>query len=248
MFKLLMSFICIMMMSLLTVSAYSPQDNFVQQNMYEITGAYLGETVDELKQQNLLMKNYYDINYVPLKTVGIAGVIFKKETVANFADNRLCSLVITFDDKNTEKTKKLQAYFVNKLGQPTFIDQPTENEKKVNITLESYGWESGTYYLTVAQGHISFLEKNLSREADIQSTINYIKYCHGYMEYSKGNADIQNIYYVGEKGKEFFEASMKTMIDSHKEMFKNDAELANSVKAYFADKPEYAETLKLFFE
>ena len=138
--------------------------------------------------------------------------------------------------------------FVNKLGQPTFIDQPTENEKKVNITLESYGWESGTYYLTVAQGHISFLEKNLSREADIQSTINYIKYCHGYMEYSKGNADIQNIYYVGEKGKEFFEASMKTMIDSHKEMFKNDAELANSVKAYFADKPEYAETLKLFFE
>ena len=231
MFKFLMSFICIMAISLSTVSAYSPQDNFVQQNMYEITGAYLGETVDELKQQNLLMKNYYDINYVPLKTVGIAGVIFKKETVANFADNRLCSLVITFDDKNTEKTKKLQAYFVNKLGQPTFIDQP-----------------SGTYYLTVAQGHISFLEKNLSREADIQSTINYIKYCHGYMEYSKGNADIQNIYYVGEKGKEFFEASMKTMIDSHKEMFKNDAELANSVKAYFADKPEYGETLKLFFD
>ena len=58
MFKFLMSFICIMAISLSTVSAYSPQDNFVQQNMYEITGAYLGETVDELKQQNLLMKNY----------------------------------------------------------------------------------------------------------------------------------------------------------------------------------------------
>ena len=131
MLKILVSFLCIMMMSLSSGLAYSPQDNFVQQNMYELTGAYLGETVDELKQQNLLMTNYYDINYIPLKTVGIEGVILKKETVTNFADNRLCSLVITFDDKDTEKTKKLQAYFINKLGQPTFIDQPTEAEKNL---------------------------------------------------------------------------------------------------------------------
>ena len=68
------------------------------------------------------------------------------------------------------------------------------------------------------------------------------------MQYIKGNLNAQNIYYVGESGKKAFEAGMKTMIDSHKEMFKKDAELANSVKAYFTDKPEYTETLKLFFE
>ena len=107
MFKLLMSFICIMMMSLSTVSAYSPQDNFVQQNMYEITGTYLGQTVDELKQQNLLIENSYGVASVPLKTVGIAGVIFKKETIANIANDKLCSLMIEFDSKDIEKTKKL---------------------------------------------------------------------------------------------------------------------------------------------
>lgn len=248
MIKIFMSFVFIMLISLPSVLAYSPQDNFVQQNMYEITGTYLGQTVDELKQQNLLIENSYGVASVPLKTVGIAGVIFKKETIANIANDKLCSLMIEFDSKDIEKTKKLQAYFVNKLGQPTFINQPTEIEKKFNIIAESYTWEIGTYHLTVGQGDMSFSEENLSREVMIQSTIGYIKYCQGYMEYSKGNSNTQNMYYVGERGKKAFEAGMKTAIDSFKQSFAKDAELANYVKTYFADKPEYAETLKLFFE
>lgn len=248
MIKIFMSFIFIMLISLSSVLAYSPQDNFIQQNMYEITGVYIGETVEELNQQNLLITDSIQGNTIPLKTVGIAGVILKKETIANIADNRLCSLVIVFDRNNIEKTKKIQEYFVNKLGKPTFINQPTEQEKQINRTTESYIWESGTYYLTVAQGYISFSEKFLSRKIMLKSIISYIEYCQGYMEYSKGNLNIQNQYYVGERGKKMFEAGMKTAINSYKKIFENDTELVNDIKAYFANKPEYEETLKLFFD
>lgn len=248
MLKILVSFLCIMMMSLSSGLAYSPQDNFVQQNMYELTGAYLGETVDELHKQNLLTADSIGRNVILLETVDINGVILKKGAIANIANNQLCSLIIEFDNKDIKKTKKVQAYFVNKLGQPTLITQPTEDMKRINMILASYSWENQTYYITVGQGRISFSEKNLSREVSKKGVIYYIKYCQGYMEYSKGNSNIQNIYYVGEKGKKVFETGMKTAIDTYKEMFRKDAELANSVKAYFADKPEYAETLKLFFE
>lgn len=248
MVKIFISYVVVMMIFFSSALAYSPQDNFVQQNMYEITGAYIGETVEELNQQNLLITDAIQGNTIPLKTVGIAGVILKKETIANIADNRLCSLVIVFDGNKVEKTKKIQEYFVNKLGKPTFITQPTEQEKQINITTESYTWESGTYHLTVAQGHISFSENILSRKILLKSIINYIEYCQGYMEYSKGNLSIQNQYYVGEKGKKMFEASMKTVINSYKKIFENDIELVNDIKAYFANKPEYGETLKLFFD
>ena len=107
MIKIFMSFVFIMLISLPSVLAYSPQDNFIQQNIYEITGVYIGETVEELNQQNLLITDSVQGNTIPLKTVGIAGVILKKETIANIADNRLCSLVISFDRDNIEKTKAL---------------------------------------------------------------------------------------------------------------------------------------------
>ena len=151
-------------MSLSSGLAYSPQDNFVQQNMYELTGAYLGETVDELHEQNLLTADSIGRNVILLETVDINGVILKKGAIANIANNQLCSLIIEFDNKDIEKTKKVQAYFVNKLGQPTLITQPTEDMKRINMILASYSWENQTYYITVGQGRISFSEKNLSRE------------------------------------------------------------------------------------
>lgn len=79
MIKIFMSFVFIMLISLPSVLAYSPQDNFIQQNIYEITGVYIGETVEELNQQNLLITDSVQGNTIPLKTVGIAGVILKKK-------------------------------------------------------------------------------------------------------------------------------------------------------------------------
>lgn len=82
----------------------------------------------------------------------------------------------------------------------------------------------------------------------LKSVISYIEYCQGYMEYSKGNSNIQNQYYVGERGKKMFEDGMKMTINSYKKIFENDTEVVNDIKAYFANKPEYGETLKLFFD
>lgn len=242
---LLFSFMIIFSHSVL---AYSPQDNPIQQMLYELTGTYLGETYDELNQQDKLKENNIGSTVIPLEMVGINGVIIQKEATVGFCNNQLYLLRIDFDDKDIEKTKQMQNYFINKLGQPTSVTPPPEVYKKFNWTADIYSWENQTCNISVHQGSIYFSENNLSKEALKQGIINYIKYCQNYINYSKGNSNTQNIYYVGEKGKEFFEASMKKMIDSHKEMFKNDAELANSVKAYFADKPEYAETIKLFFE
>lgn len=41
---------------------------------------------------------------------------------------------------------------------------------------------------------------------------------------------------------------MKMTINSYKKIFESDTEVVNDIKAYFANKPEYEETLKLFFD
>ena len=244
-FLLLFSFMIIFSHSVL---AYSPQDNPIQQTLYELTGTYLGETYGELNQQNKLKKNNIGSTVIPLEVVGINGIIIHKEAAVDFFNNQLYLLNINFDDKNIEKTKQIQNYFVNKLGQPSSITPPPEVYKKLNWTADIYSWENQTCNISIYQGHISFSENNLSNEASKQGVIDYIKYCQNYINYSKGNSNIPNTYYVGERGKKSFEVGMKSAIDTYKKIFKTNIELANYIKTYFADKPEYAEALKLFFE
>lgn len=248
MLKIFASFICIMVISVSSAFAYSPQDNAIQQTVYEFTGAYLGETYDELNQQYKLKENDIGSIVIPLEIVEINGVIVRQDATAFFTNNQLYSIIIGFDDKDIEKTKKIQAYFVNRLGQPSVITKPTEDMQKVHITVESYSWINQTYSISVNQGYISFSEINLSEEAGKQGIINYIEYCQGYINYSKGNSSTPNMYYVGERGKKFFEAEMKKLVEYYKELFRKNTELANYVKTYFADKPEYVEALKLFFD
>ena len=85
------------------------------------------------------------------------------------------------------------------------------------------------------------MEETLAKEASKLILINYIKSVYDSTIHPEKH-------YVGEAGKRMFEANTKVIIDSYKETLKKDADMANYVKTYFADKPEYAETLKLFFE
>lgn len=242
MFKVFMSFICIMVISVSSVSAYSPQDNPIQQLLYDTAGVYLGETTDELNQQNKLRESKFGGgSIVSLEDIGFNGVIVRKNATVNFFNNQLYYVGISFDDKNVEKTKKIQTYFVDKLGQPISITQPTEDMKQMGMTAENYYWTTQTCSILVGQGHIIFIEETSAQEVSKLSLINYIK--------SVYDSTIHpDKYYVGEVGKKFFDANTKVIIDSYKETFKKNPELANYVKTYFADKPEYAETLKLFFE
>lgn len=242
MFKVFMSFICIMIISISSVSAYSPQDNPIQQLLYNTAGVYLGETTDELNQQNKLGESKFGgESVVSLENIGFNGVIVRKNATVNFFNNQLYYVGISFDDKDVEKTKKIQTYFISKLGQPTSITQPTDEMKRIGTTIESYSWANQTCSIIVGQGYILFMEETLAKEASKLILINYIKSVYDSTIHPEKH-------YVGEAGKRMFEANTKVIIDSYKETLKKDTDMANYVKSYFADKPEYAETLKLFFE
>lgn len=119
MFKVFMSFIYIMIISISSVSAYSPLDNPIQKLLYDTAGVYLGETTDELNQQNKLGESKFGgESVVSLENIGFNGVIVRKNATVNFFNNQLYYVGISFDDKDVEKTKKIQTYFISKLGQP----------------------------------------------------------------------------------------------------------------------------------
>lgn len=224
MFKKIIILFCIFICSSTSYSTAMPlQDNsnLIQIELYKMCQFKLGDTIEDLSQDNYLQKSPIQnesealTSYsTPFKNPEINGIPLYRDIKLSFYNGQLYNAFFEFSVNNPEIGNKLKDYFTAQLGNP----QITSNAY-AGRTLTDYTWINGEYSISLNlgadNGALIFNSTSLSQKAN---KLLMIEYAHTLKTYPENRKAIEDL-------------------------VRNDPEYRKSMKMNIENNPEYKEAL-----